>query len=105
MERTEVNAAEEKIAAGRADKAINLSYVRAYNVRLIMKILYEKPLSCLELSEKIGISDVGIRKIVKNLQANGMLRVAREENVLRKKGNQHIVDYLFDYHIKLAKKK
>ena len=90
MERTEVNAAEEKIAAGRADKAINLSYVRAYNVRLIMKILYEKPLSCLELSEKIGISDVGIRKIVKNLQANGMLRVAREENVFRKKGNQHI---------------
>ena len=54
-----MNVTEGKIAEGRADRAINLSYVRAYNVQLIMKILYEKPLSCLELSEKIGISDVG----------------------------------------------
>lgn len=72
------------------NRAIKLNYVREHNVALITSVLYERPLSCLELSGRIGISDVGVRKIVKELEAQGMLEVAPEENAPRKKGNQHI---------------
>ena len=70
--------------------AIKLHYVREYNVDLIVNLLYKQSLSCLEISEKIGISDVGVHKIVKQLENNGLLKVAQENEAPRKKGNQHI---------------
>lgn len=70
--------------------AIKLNYVREYNVDLILNLLYKQPLSCLEISEKIGISDVGVRKIVKQLETQGLLKIAQENELPRKKGNQHI---------------
>lgn len=74
----------------RQKTAIKLNYVREYNIGLITSILYDAPLSCLEMSKRIGISDVGVRKIVKQLEQQGMLKVARENTSPRKKGNQHI---------------
>lgn len=46
----------------RQKTAIKLNYVREYNIGLITSILYDAPLSCLEMSKRIGISDVGVRK-------------------------------------------
>lgn len=70
--------------------AIKLNYVREYNVGLIVNLLYKQSLSCLEISEKIGISDVGVHKIVKQLETQGLLKIVRGNELHRKKGNQHI---------------
>ena len=70
--------------------AIKLNYVREYNVDLIVNLLYKQSLSCLEISEKIGISDVGVHKIVKQLENQGLLKIAQDNTLHRKKGNQHI---------------
>lgn len=70
--------------------AIKLNYVREYNVGLIVNLLYKQSLSCLEISEQIGISDVGVHKIVKQLETRGLLKISQENGFRRKKGNQHI---------------
>ena len=60
--------------AGRRKLALQTSYVREYNIKLITSCLYQEPLSCMELSKKIGISDVGIRKIIKELEGKNIVR-------------------------------
>ena len=70
--------------------AMKVNNVRDHNIRLIMAYLYKKPYSCLELSKKIGISDVGIRKIIKELEELDIVRRKQEKNVVKTRGNQHI---------------
>lgn len=70
--------------------ALQTSYVREYNIKLITSCLYKEPLSCMELSEKIGISDVGIRKIIKELESRNIVRLATARNEIKTQGNQHI---------------
>ena len=76
--------------AARRKLALQTSYVREYNIKLITSCLYQEPLSCMELSKKIGISDVGIRKIIKELESKNIVRLAVEKNEIRTHGNQHI---------------
>lgn len=76
--------------AGKRKLALQTSYVREYNIKLITSCLYKEPLSCMELSKKIGISDVGIRKIIKELESRNIVRLAVEKNEIRTHGNQHI---------------
>lgn len=71
-------------------QAIKLNYLRRHNIRLIISLLYKKPMSCLELSQEINISDVGARKIVKQLECHDMIKVFPETDSYRKRGNQHI---------------
>ena len=70
--------------------AIKTNYVREHNIKLITSLLYAEQLSCLELSKKIGISDVGVRKIIKELETGNIVRRASVENAVKTKGNQHI---------------
>lgn len=71
-------------------QAIKLNYVREHNLKLICSLLRKQPLSCLELSREIGISDVGVRKIVKQMEMLNMVQTVSGEEFPRKKGNQHI---------------
>lgn len=43
-------------------KALQTNYVRDYNIKLIMSLLYKENLSCQELSKRIGISNNGVKK-------------------------------------------
>lgn len=73
-----------------AQKAMKVNNVRDHNIKLIMSYLYKKPYSCLELSKKIGISDVGVRKIIKELEELDIVCRKQEKNVVKTRGNQHI---------------
>lgn len=75
----------EKSVSGR-----KVNYVRDYNIKLIMPLLYEQPLSGLELSEKINISPMGCGKILKELEEHNIIRKAKEEQTVKSRGGQHI---------------
>lgn len=73
-----------------AASAIKVNFVREHNTKLIMEQLYRHPYSCLELSQIIGISDVGVRKIIKQIEELHMVRVNTALGHEKKKGNPHI---------------
>lgn len=70
--------------------AMKVNNVRDHNIRLIMAYLYKKPYSCLELSKKVGISDVGVRKIIKELEEQNIVCRKIEKSAVKTRGNQHI---------------
>ena len=69
---------------------MKLNSVRNHNIKVVMSFLYKKPYSCLELSKKIGISDVGVRKIIRELEDFGLVRVSKAKQEVKTRGNQHI---------------
>ena len=75
---------------GKAVSGRKVNYVRDYNIKLIMPLLYEQPLSGLELSEKINISPMGCGKILKELEEHNIIRRAKEEQTVKSRGGQHI---------------
>ena len=70
--------------------AMKVNSIRNHNIKVIMSFLYKKPYSCLELSKKIGISDVGVRKIIRELEELNFVKVSHEKTVVKTRGNQHI---------------
>ena len=70
--------------------AMKVNSIRNHNIKVIMSFLYKKPHSCLELSKKIGISDVGVRKIIRELEELNFVKVSREKSAVKTRGNQHI---------------
>ena len=70
--------------------AMKVNSIRNHNIKVIMSFLYKKPYSCLELSKKIGISDVGVRKIIRELEELNFVKVSSEKSAVKTRGNQHI---------------
>ena len=71
-------------------QAIKLNYLREHNIQLILSALDTCPMSCLELSKKLSISDNGARKIIKQLEDCGAVKVSKCKVTSRTRGNQHI---------------
>ncbi len=71
-------------------QAIKLNYLREHNIQLILSALDAQPMSCLELSKKLSISDNGARKIIKMLEDCGAVKVSKKIFVSKKRGNPHI---------------
>ena len=76
--------------ATQKERALQTNYVRDYNIKLIMSLLYKESLSCQELSKKIGISNNGVKKIIRELEELNAVRLADTTNAIKTKGNQHI---------------
>lgn len=72
------------------NKIIKPNFVRENNVKVIIDLLTEKPASCLEIANQIGISDVGANKIIKQLLSFKMVKKAAQKKVEKKIGGQHI---------------
>lgn len=70
--------------------ALQTNYVRDYNIKLIMSLLYKEHLSCQELSKKISISNNGVKKIILELEELKAVRLVDTRNEVKTKGNQHI---------------
>ena len=72
------------------NKIIKPNFVRENNVKVIIDLLSEKPASCLEIANQIGISDVGANKIIKQLLSLNMVKKVIEDKSEKKIGGQHI---------------
>lgn len=72
------------------NKAIKQTLIRENNVSIISELLLSKPYSCLELSDEINISDVGVNKIIKQLLTLNMVKRVDVDSAEKKVGGQHI---------------
>ena len=69
----------------------SVDVVREHNLKLITKLLYQKPMSCKELSAVLGLSETAIKKNIVQMKAHNIVTVF-EDNTRKKKdiGRQHI---------------
>ena len=70
-------------------KGISHGSIREHNIKVVLRCLYNHPLSCSEISKEIKISDVAANKITKELQASDLIREAKDSEVNKKIGGQH----------------
>lgn len=70
-------------------KGISHGSIREHNIKVVLRCLYNHPLSCSEISKEIKISDVAANKITKELQASDLIREVKDSGVNKKIGGQH----------------
>lgn len=69
----------------------SVDVVRNHNLKLITRLLYQKPMSCKELSAVLGLSETAVKKNIVQLKEHNIITVY--EDYSRKKkdiGRQHI---------------
>ena len=65
--------------------------VREHNLKLITKLLYQKPMSCKELSAVLGLSETAIKKNIVQMKEHDIVTVFEEVSRQKKDiGRQHI---------------
>lgn len=69
---------------------IKQNIIRENNVKNIIELLSDQPYSCLEISNKIELSDVGVNKIIKQLLSFDLVKRIDYDEDKKKIGGQHI---------------
>ena len=69
---------------------IKQNIIRENNVKNIIELLSDQPYSCLEISNKIELSDVGVNKIIKQLLSFDLVKRVDYDEDKKKIGGQHI---------------
>ena len=72
------------------DKIVKQNLIRQNNVKAITELLYLKPYSCLEISNMVKMSDVGVNKVIKQLLSFDMVKRTKPNPTEKKIGGQHI---------------
>ncbi|MCQ2602597.1 MAG: ROK family transcriptional regulator [Clostridia bacterium] len=69
----------------------SVDVVREHNIKLISRLLYQKPMSCKEMSVVLGLSETAIKKNIIQLLDEGIVIVAEDDpNEKKNVGRQHI---------------
>ena len=69
----------------------SVDVVREHNLKLITKLLYQKPMSCKELSAVLGLSETAIKKNIVQMKEHNIVKVYEDcSRQKREIGRQHI---------------